>query len=217
LLKVINENQYHQEEKLLHHTHFVEDIHCVNCSEAKPNMTTMSTKTPLSHFVEGIHSVNCSKTKPNMTTSTKTPLSHFVEGIHSVNCSKTKPNMTRINEHDDLTLCSMSCTKCHQTITFRVQTIPFIMKSWHLLAAIITHHEPSSSAVHCGYIRSVYNDIFQIPGKQLYKNLHHEPEFLFRISDEQLSYTKICIQYIEFIFHFQKQQEDGGRLSSDVC
>jgi hypothetical protein len=74
----------------------------------------------------------------------------------------------------------------------------------------------SSSAVHCGYIRSVYNDLFQIPGKQLYKNLHHDPEFLFRISGEQLSYTKICIQYVEFIFDFQKQQEDGGRLSSDV-
>jgi hypothetical protein len=189
LLKVINENWYHQEKKLLHHTHFVEDTHCVNCSKAKPNMTTMSTKTPLSHFVEG---------------------------IHSVNCSKTKPNMTRINEHDDLTLCSMSCTKCHQTITFRVQTIPFIMKSWQLLAALITHQETSSSAVHCGYIRSVYNDLFQISGKQLYKNLHHDPEFFFRISGKQLSYTKICIQYVEFIFHFQKQEEDGGRLRSDV-
>jgi hypothetical protein len=179
---------YHQEKKLVHHTHFFEDTHCVNCSKAKPNMTTMSTKTPLSHFVEG---------------------------IHSVSCNKTKPNMTRINEHNDLTLCSMSCTKCHQTITFRVQTIPFIMKSWQLLAAIITHHELHHHLSIVG-IRSVYDDLFQIPGKQLYKNLHHDPEFLFRISGKQLSYTKICIQYVEFIFHFQKQQEEGGRLNSDV-
>jgi hypothetical protein len=63
LLKVIHENQYHQEKKLLHHTHFVEDTHCVNCSKAKPNMTTMSTKTPLSHFVEGIRQLQQNQTK----------------------------------------------------------------------------------------------------------------------------------------------------------
>lgn len=187
LLKVINENWYHQEKKLLHHTNFVEDTHYVNCSKAKPNMTTMSTKTPLAHFVEGIHSVSCSKTKHG-----KNQWAQWFNLVFNVMHKVSSDHHLQSPDHP-LHHEIMTVTGCYN---YSPQT--------------------SSSAVRCGYIRSVYNDLFQIPGKQLCKNLHHDPEFLFWISGKQLSYTKICIQYVELIFHLQKQQEDRGRLSSDV-